>query len=150
MEVLYGTREDIYSWSELVREVSPVFPGLETEEALEEHRNTVLEFMDDKRALCVKIGGRIAGVLLFSVKHNMICCLAVSPMHRNKGIASALLSAALERLDQNRDITVTTFREGDEKGTAARALYKKFGFSEDKLVEEFGYPNQLFILRRTY
>lgn len=150
MEVLYGTREDIYSWSELVREVSPVFPGLETEEALEEHRNTVLEFMDEKRALCVKINGRIAGVLLFSVKHNMICCLAVSPMHRNKGIASALLSAALERLDKNRDITVTTFREGDEKGTAARALYKKFGFSEDKLVEEFGYPNQLFILRRTY
>lgn len=149
MEVLYGTREDIYSWSELVREVSPVFPGLETEEALEEHRNTVLKFMDEKRALCVKIDGRIAGVLLFSVKHNMICCLAVSPMHRNKGIASALLSAALERLDKNRDIKVTTFREGDEKGTAARALYKKFGFSEDKLVEEFGYPNQLFVLRRT-
>lgn len=149
MEVLYGTREDIYSWSELVREVSPVFPGLETEDALEEHRNTVLKFMDEKRALCVKIDGRIAGVLLFSVKHNMICCLAVSPMHRNKGIASALLSAALERLDKNKDIKVTTFREGDEKGTAARALYKKFGFSEDKLVEEFGYPNQLFVLRRT-
>lgn len=149
MEVLYGTREDIYSWSELVREVSPVFPGLETEDALEEHRNTVLKFMDEKRALCVKIDGRIAGVLLFSVKHNMICCLAVSPMHRNKGIASALLSVALERLDKNKDIKVTTFREGDEKGTAARALYKKFGFSEDKLVEEFGYPNQLFVLRRT-
>lgn len=149
MEVLYGTREDIYSWSELVREVSPVFPGLETEDALEEHRNTVLKFMDEKRALCVKIDGRIAGVLLFSVRHNMICCLAVSPMHRNKGIASALLSAALERLDKNKDIKVTTFREGDEKGTAARALYKKFGFSEDKLVEEFGYPNQLFVLRRT-
>lgn len=149
MEVLYGVREDIRSWIELVREVSPVFPGLETEEAIEEHRNTVLEFMDGKRALCVKIGGRVAGVLLFSVRHNMICCLAVSPEHRHKGIASALLSAALEQLDKNKDIKVTTFREDDEKGTAARALYKKFGFSEDMLVEEYGYPNQLFVLRRT-
>lgn len=148
MEVLYGTREDISSWFELVREVSHVFPGLETEAALEEHINTVLEFMDEKRALCVKIDGRVAGVLLFSAKHNMICCLAVSPEHRHKGIASALLTTALELLDKNTDVKVTTFRYGDEKGTAARALYKKFGFSEDKLVEEFGYLNQQFVLRR--
>lgn len=147
MEVLYGKHGDIISWMELVREVSSVFPGIETEEALEEHKNTILRFMDEKRALCVKIHGEIAGVLLFSLKHNMICCLAVSPAHRKKGIASALLAAAIERLDRSRDIAVTTFREGDEKGVAARTLYKKFGFSEDKLVEEFGYPNQLFVLR---
>lgn len=147
MEVLYGKHGDIISWMELVREVSSVFPGLETEEALEEHKNTILRFMDEKRALCVKIHGEIVGVLLFSLKHNMICCLAVSPAHRKEGIASALLAAAIERLDRSRDIAVTTFREGDEKGVAARTLYKKFGFAEDKLVEEFGYPNQLFVLR---
>ena len=147
MQVLIGAHDDIESWIKLVREVSPVFPGLETEEALEEHKNTVLRFMDEKRALCVKAHGEIAGILLFSVKHNMICCLAVSPAHRKAGIASALLAAALERLDKSRDITVSTFREGDEKGIAARALYKKFGFEEGKLVEEFGYPNQIFVLR---
>lgn len=147
MEVLCGGRGDISSWMKLVRGVSPVFPGLETEEALEEHKNTVLRFMGEKRALCVKIHGEIAGVLLFSLKHNMICCLAVSSAHRKEGIASALLAAALERLDRSRNITVTTFREGDEKGVAARALYKKFGFEEGEFVEEFGYPNQVFILR---
>ena len=146
MEVVCGGRGDIGSWIELVREVSPGFPGLETEEALEEHKNTVLKFMGEERALCVKIHGEIAGVLFFSIKHNMICCLAVSPAHRKEGIASALLAAALERLDGSRDITVATFRENDEKGTAPRALYKKFGFAEDKLIEEFGYPNQLFVL----
>lgn len=130
-----------------MRTVSPVFPGLETEEALEDHKNTVLRFMGEKRALCVKIRGEIAGVLLFSVKRNMICCLAVSPAHRRAGIASALLAAALERLDRSRDITVSTFCEGDEKGAAPRALYKKFGFEEGELVEEFGYPNQVFVLR---
>lgn len=146
MKILCGSRGDIDAWMGLVREVSPVFPGLETEEALEEHKNTVLRFMDEKRALCVKIQAEIAGVLLFSVKHNMICCLAVSPAHRKEGIASALLAAALERLDASREIIVTTFREGDEKGIAARALYKKFGFKEGELVEEFGYPNQVFTL----
>lgn len=145
--VICGERGDIGAWMELVRGVSPVFPGLETEEALEDHKNTVLRFMGEKRALCVKIRGGIAGVLLFSVKHNMICCLAVSPAHRKEGIASALLAAALERLDRSRDITVSTFREGDEKGAAPRALYKKFGFEEGELVEEFGYPNQIFVLR---
>lgn len=145
--VICGERGDIGAWMELVRGVSPVFPGLETEEALEDHKNTVLRFMGEKRALCVKIRGEIAGVLLFSVKRNMICCLAVSPAHRKEGIASALLAAALERLDRSRDITVSTFREGDEKGAAPRALYKKFGFEEGELVEEFGYPNQVFVLR---
>lgn len=145
--VICGERGDIGAWMELVRGVSPVFPGLETEEALEDHKNTVLRFMGEKRALCVKIRGEIAGVLLFSVKRNMICCLAVSPAHRKEGIASALLAAALERLDRSRDITVSTFREGDEKGAAPRALYKKFGFEEGELVEEFGYPNQIFVLR---
>ncbi len=146
MEVLCGVRDDIDLWMKQVREVSPVFPGLETEEALEKHKNTVMRFMGEKRALCVKKDGEIAGVLLFSVKHNMICCLAVSPAHRKEGIASALLAAALERLDTSRDITVTTFRESDEKGAAPRALYKKFGFKEGELVEEFGYPNQVFVL----
>ena len=77
----------------------------------------------------------------------MICCLAVDPDHRRAGIASALLDRALSELDRTREITVTTFREDDIKGTAPRALYKKFGFEEGELVEEFGYPNQVFVLR---
>ena len=57
-----------------------------------------------------------------------------------------LLEAALEQLDRTKDIIVSTFREEDEKGVAPRALYKKLGFIEDELIEEFGYPNQKFVL----
>lgn len=57
-----------------------------------------------------------------------------------------LLEAALEQLDRTKEITVSTFREEDEKGVAPRALYKKLGFIEDELIEEFGYPNQKFVL----
>ena len=76
----------------------------------------------------------------------MICCLAVSPEYRRKGLASMLLEEALAELDRAKPVTVSTFCEGDEKGTTPRALYKKFGFIEGELKEEFGYPNQEFVL----
>ncbi|MCR5528139.1 MAG: GNAT family N-acetyltransferase [Saccharofermentans sp.] len=146
MKVHFGQKEDIDQWMKLVTKVSDNFPGLETEEALEEHRKTVLKFMGKEQALCIKEVDKIVGVLLFSRGHNMICCLAVDPDYRRAGIASAMLDKALSELDRTRDITVTTFRENDAKGTAPRALYKKFGFVEGELVMEFGYPNQVFIL----
>ncbi len=147
MEVEYGTLRDIDSWMDLVRQVRWSFPGLETQAALEDHQQTVLRFMGEHRALCVKDGDKVTGVLLLSKKHNMICCLAVAPEYRRKGVASALLEKALLELDHTKDITVTTFRENDEKGTAPRSLYKRFGFTEGKLREEYGYPLQEFVLR---
>lgn len=146
MKLVYGSPADITAWMELVKLVSWNFPGLETSDKIEEHRQTVLKFMDRGEAVCVKDEEQIAGVLLFSRKHNMICCLAVSPDYRRRGIAAMMLTEVLNRLDRERDITVSTFRENDSKGTAPRALYQKFGFVEGKLLEEFGYPNQEFIL----
>ena len=147
MEVKCGTVQDVESWMELVQQVRWNFPGLEPELALEDHRKTVLRFMGENRALCVKNEEKVIGVLLFSKKHNMICCLAVAPEYRKNGIASALLEKALSELDRSKDITVSTFRENDEKGTAPRGLYKKFGFSEGELTIENDYPVQEFVLR---
>ena len=147
MNVEYGTSMDIESWMDLVKLVSWNFPGLETEADIENHRKTVLRFMDENRALCVKETDKVVGVLLISKKHNMICCLAVAPEYRRKGIASALLEKALSELDRSNEITVTTFRDNVEKGNAARALYKRFGFAEEKLMVENDYPVQRFVLR---
>lgn len=146
MEILFGTPSVIEPWMKLVRQVSWNFPGLETEKNIEEHSQTVLRFMLKKQALCIKCNGEIAGVILFSRGHNMICCLAVAPEYRQQGIGSLLLEKALNELDRSKNISVSTFRENDEKGIAPRALYKKFGFKEAELVEEFGYPNQKFVL----
>ena len=147
MNVEYGTSMDIESWMDLVKLVSWNFPGLEIEVAIEDHRQTVLRFMGENRALCVKDAEKVVGVLLLSKKYNMICCLAVAPEYRRNGIASLLLKKAIAELDSSRDITVTTFRDNDEKGIAPRALYKKFGFVEEKLMIENDYPVQRFILR---
>ncbi|MDD6302609.1 MAG: GNAT family N-acetyltransferase [Bacillales bacterium] len=147
MEAVFGENTCINSWMQLVRKVSWNLPGLETEECLDEHKQTVLKFMNKKQALCVKNQGTIIGVLLFSRSKNMICCLAVDPEHRKQGVASILLKKALNELDRSKEITVSTFRENDKKGIAPRALYKKFGFQEGELTEEFKYPNQVFVLR---
>lgn len=146
MQLFYGTPADIAPWMALITRVRANFPGLETEEAIADHKNTVLKFMRRGEALCMKDGNAIAGVLLFSSKHSMICCLAVAPEYRRRGAASAMLREALSKLDSSQPICVTTFREGDEKGTAPRALYRKFGFIEDELCIELGYPCQKFIL----
>ena len=147
MKVEYCISLDIESWMELVHRVSWNFPGLETEAALEDHRKTVLRFMSENRALCVKDDEKVVGVLLLSKKHNMICCMAVAPEYRRKGIASALLEKALSALDRSKDITVTTFRDNDEKGIAPRGLYKQYGFTEEKLMVENDYPVQRLVLR---
>lgn len=146
MNLRFGKYEDIEAWMKLVQSVHSNFPGLETLESINEHKCTVLSFMEQQRAICVKDLEKVVGVLLFSKKQNMICCLAVLPEYRKQGIASNLLTTALENLDRTKNIKVSTFCESDPKGIAPRALYKKFDFIEDELIEEFGYPLQRFIL----
>ncbi|BCJ98656.1 GNAT family N-acetyltransferase [Anaerocolumna chitinilytica] len=146
MQAEWGKSDDIDEWMKLIEAISWNFPGLETREQIDEHKKTVLRFIDKKQALCVKNGTEIIGVLLFSRRYNMICCLGVSPNYRRCGIATRLLEKAINELDRTIDITVSTFRENDVKGIAPRALYKSFGFIEDEYIEEFGYPNQKFVL----
>ena len=146
MRVEYGKPQDIDAWMTLVEEVRWNFPGLETQEKLDEHKTTVLKFMSKRQAICVKEGNMIAGVMLFSRGHNMICCLAVSPAYRRRHAASMLMEEALRNLDRTREISVSTFRADDEKGTAPRTFYEKFGFIEDALIEEMDYPNQKYVL----
>lgn len=146
MQLFYGVPEDIEQWMSLVTRVRWNFPGLETQEKLNEHRATVLKFMGKRHAICVKEDNEIAGVMLFSRGHNMICCLAVAPEYRRRGIASMLMDEALSNLDRTKEISVSTFRADDEKGPAPRALYEKYDFIEDELTEAMDYPNQKYVL----
>lgn len=146
MQLFYGVPEDIENWMSLVTQVRWNFPGLETQEKLNEHRATVLKFMDKRQAICIKDENEIAGVMLFLRGHNMICYLAVSPEYRRRGVASILMDEVLTNLDRTKEISVSTFRADDEKGTAPRALYEKYGFVADELIEEFDYPNQKYVL----
>ena len=59
------------------------------------------------------------------------------------------MDRALSMLDKEREISVITFRKGDDRGHAARALYMRYGFEPDALLMEDGYPVQRFILRHS-
>lgn len=150
MRLYYGSFEDIEKWMRLVTMVRANFPGLETQKDLDEHRATVLKFMDKRQAVCVKEQNEILGVMLFSRSHNMICCLAVLPEYRRMGVASMLMEEALCNLDTTEEISVSTFRADDEKGIAPRSFYEKFGFTEGELTMEMNYPNQKYILHPIY
>jgi len=142
-EVIPATVDDIPDWMELVDIVKNNFPGLEKESYLATLRRNIAR----KTALCYKENGKIAGILLFSPDQNCLSCIAVHPDYRRIGIATKLIDKMLVLLQPDSDITVTTFRECDEKGIAPRKLYKKFGFEEAEVFTEFGYPVQKFILR---
>ena len=78
----------------------------------------------------------------------MLCFLAVDSDCRRQHIAEQMVANMLEFLDPQKDIVVTTYREGEPEGIAARAFYKHLGFKEGKLTEEFGSPVQEFVLIR--
>ena len=125
MEIDLGRECDVDNWMQLVNKVKDSFPGLETKEALEEHRHTVLGFMRKGSAICARVNDQIVGALLFSREDSM-----------------------LSLMNEKRDVVVTTYREGVPEGIAARAFYKRLGFVEGKLTEEFGSPVQELILKR--
>ena len=118
------------------------FPGFEEES----YRQTVVRNMARGSARCVKIEGKMAGILLFSVRHGCLSYMAVAPEYRRKGVGGALIEAMLDEMDG--EVWVDTFREDDPMGEAPRALYRKYGFEEGELLEDFGYPVQRFYRKR--
>ena len=148
MNVELGKARDLDNWMDLVENVKDSFPGLETREALAEHRRTVLEFMGRDAAVCAKIDGRIVGTLLFSRADHMLCFLAVDEAYRRQHIAGNMVAYMLSLMEPGTDIMVTTYRAGVPEGVAARAFYKRLGFVEGRLAEEFGSPVQEFVLKR--
>lgn len=141
---MFAELGDVEDWMQLVDSVKDSFPGL----VVEDYRQTLIKNINRQSAICVKHKDRIVGILLYSLNQKTLSCMAVHLEHRQMGIATAMVEKMITRFPENLEIWVTTYREGDPKGDAPRALYKKLGFVEDELVMEFGYPSQRFVLRR--
>lgn len=147
LSVGFATRKNLESWMSLMEVVRDNFPGLETEEKLEDYRKTVIKNIDRGSAICALEGNMVIGVLLFSTKYNMLCQMAVHPEFRRRKVATKMIELMLTKLDRSKDIVVETFREDDEKGVAPRALYASLGFIPGKPGESGGYPLQEFVLK---
>ena len=140
----FAELNDVDNWMDMVYLVKDNFPGL----ILDKYRRTLEKNISRQTALCVKHYDQIIGVLLFSISNSCLSCIAVHPQHRKKGIGSVLVEKMISLFPDDMDIWVSTFREDDKLGDAPRAFYKKFGFIEDELIMEYGYPNQRFVLWR--
>ncbi|MCD7872464.1 MAG: GNAT family N-acetyltransferase [Clostridiales bacterium] len=148
MVIELGEEKDIDNWMNLVNKVKENFPGLEAPEALNRHKNTVFEFMNKKSAICAKINNKIIGEMLFSKETNEICFLVVKPEYRRQHIAEKMFMYMLTLINSKKDIIVTTYRAEAPEGISARKFYKKMGFAEGKLKEEFSSKVQEFVLKR--
>lgn len=148
MKIEFGREPDIEMWMNLVNKVKSSFPGLETKAALDEHRQTVLTFMRKESAICAKTEEQIVGALLFSREENMLCFLAVDEQYRRQHIAERMVAYMLPYMNPEKEVIVTTYREDVPERIAARAFYKRLGFVEGELTEEFGTPVQEFVLKR--
>lgn len=148
MNIRLATNNDIDSWMSLVDKVKDLFPGLETDDSMKEHRITVLDFIEKSSAICAEEDDKIVGALLFSKEESMLCFLAVDPKYRRKHIADKMFLYMLNFMDNKKDILVTTYREDVKEGIPAREFYKHMGFEAGKLTEEFGSPVQEFIFKR--
>ncbi|MGM9928795.1 MAG: GNAT family N-acetyltransferase [Bacillus sp. (in: firmicutes)] len=146
MDIIIAKECDIDCWIRLVSKVKDNFPGLETKEALAEHRDTVLDFIHKKSAICARIEDKIVGALLFSKDNNMLCFLAVDPTYRRQHIAEQMFRFMLPLMTPGTEITVTTYREGVPEGVAARAFYQKLGFVPGRMTVEFGSKVQEFVM----
>lgn len=146
MRINFATEGNIGGWMQLVRRVAGSFPGLESEDALSAHARTTLDFIARREAIFASDGGISVGVLLFSREEGMLCFLAVAPEYRRRHIARGMLQLALSQIPAAKAVTVTTYREGDAEGEAARAFYSRLGFTPGRLTEEFGVGVQEFVL----
>ncbi len=147
MDVRWSGLEEIEAWMMLTEEVRAYFPGLETEEGMRAHRQTLLRYMKAGRALSCWMNGALAGVLLYTLSPGSLDFLAVRSRCRRCHAAETLIRAALEEIGPG-EVTVMTHRAGVPEGQAARTLYRKMGFEEGPVTEAFGAPVQVLYLRR--
>lgn len=141
-EISYATLADIPDWMNFIKLVIDGFPCLDESSHLEQVR----QYVGQRQALIMRDGSTIIRAAAFSHQTGSIDFLAVHPQYRHYGVAKAFLDFMMCNIFVGREISITTFREGDKADTGQREDYKRLGFAESELLTEFGYPTQRLIL----
>lgn len=141
-EITYASLDDIPDWMDFIALVIDGFPCLDESS----HMKQIEQYIRRRQALIMRDGAVIIGAAAFSYETGSIDFLAVHPQYRRYGITKAFLNFMTHNLLAGREISITTFREGDKADTGQREEYKQLGFAESELLTEFGYPIQRLIL----
>lgn len=140
----FAEEEDIPCWMDLVRLVIDGFPHLYEDEYIVE----LVQRIKKKQALILKDNCIAVGIMIFSHNTGSIDFMGTHPLYRNRGIPKVFLDKVLNELIKEKDLSITTYREGDKADTGQRLEIKGLGFAEAELLVELGYPTQRFILQR--
>lgn len=140
----YASEEDIPCWMALVRLVIDGFPNLHEDEYIQ----VLKQRIKTRQALILKDNEIAIGAMLFSYKTGSIDFMGTHPLYRKKGIPKAFLDKLMGDLLIGKNISITTYRDGDKADTGHRKAIINLGFSEAELLVEFGYPTQRFILSK--
>ena len=141
-DICLAEKADIPEWMNLMRLVIDGYPVMNEAEYL----NAITKSIDEKRALVLKDDNILVGAMTFSNQSGCIDFLGINPQYRKQGIQKLFLDALMEIYLPGREISMTTYREGDKADTGHRDILKQLGFAERELLIEFGYPTQRFVL----
>lgn len=131
---------DIHGWMDLMRLVIDGYPMMNEDDYL----NEIMKCIDEQRALVLKDGDIMIGAMAFSYDSGSIEFLGIHPQYRRHGIHRLFLEVLMETYLLGKEISMTTFREGDKADTGYRETLKQLGLAERELLTEFGYPTQRF------
>jgi len=142
MLIRWATESDLPAWYTLATEVSKIFQHPADMGAELGAKNSGFGTVGRYEMLTAVdyMSGNNMGFICFSRTENCISWFAVSERYRGKGAGSRLLKTALRQLDTGKDITVNTFPDDYPQGMAARAVYRKYGFTEERPFIHDGLP----------
>ena len=140
-DIRIAETEDIPAWMELMRLAIDGYPVMDETDYL----NAITKAIEEDRALILEEGNLLIGAMTFSKNSGSIDFLGIHPQYRNQGIQIIFLDTLLENHLPGREISMTTYREGDKADTGHRDLLKSLGFAERELLIEYGYPTQRFV-----
>lgn len=141
-EILLATEADVPLWMDLVRLVINGFPNLEESK----HFKVLKHYIKENRAFIMKESSIAIGIMMISYNTGSIDFLGVHPLYRKQRLTQLFLDKAISELLKNKQVSITTFREGDKADTGHRKALKELGFAEAELLIEFGYPTQKMVL----
>ncbi len=141
-EIFLAIEEDIPLWMELVRLVIDGFPNLDEEK----HIQVLKSRIKNKEAFIMKEDTVAIGAMILSEQAGSIDFLGIHPFFRNQRLTRTFLEKAICEFCDKKQISITTFREGDKADTGYRKALKELGFAEAELLMEFGYPTQKMVM----
>ena len=141
-DICLAEKSDIPILMDLMRLVIDGYPVMNEDDYL----NEITRHIEEKHALVLKDDGILVGAMAYSDNPSCIDFLGIHPQYRKQDIQKLFLDVLLETYLPGKEISMTTYREGDRADTGHRELLKNLGFAERELMIEYGYPTQRFAI----